>query len=128
MVYSTLSLPVFVVRESLLYPFFISCRRRHTSCALVTGVQTCALPISALGRRLGVARAMWGRLAVAGVLNIAAFNLATSFAQLATSTSRAAILTFTMPLWSALFARLLLDERLDAAKTDRKSTRLNSSH
>src|SRR3546814_4584903 len=25
--------------------FFISSRRRHTSCALVTGVQTCALPI-----------------------------------------------------------------------------------
>src|SRR3546814_18210858 len=25
--------------------FFFSCRRRHTSCALVTGVQTCALPI-----------------------------------------------------------------------------------
>src|SRR3546814_8526768 len=26
--------------------FFFSIRRRHTSCALVTGVQTCALPIS----------------------------------------------------------------------------------
>src|SRR3546814_5861888 len=26
--------------------FFLSSRRRHTSCALVTGVQTCALPIS----------------------------------------------------------------------------------
>src|SRR3546814_1187783 len=28
--------------------FFFSSRRRHTGCALVTGVQTCALPISAL--------------------------------------------------------------------------------
>src|SRR3546814_10225574 len=27
--------------------FFFSSRRRHTSCALVTGVQTCALPIYA---------------------------------------------------------------------------------
>src|SRR3546814_2442429 len=27
--------------------FFCSSRRRHTSCALVTGVQTCALPIFA---------------------------------------------------------------------------------
>src|SRR3546814_1728612 len=26
--------------------FFFSSRRRHTRCALVTGVQTCALPIS----------------------------------------------------------------------------------
>src|SRR3546814_14088279 len=28
--------------------FFFSSRRRHTRCALVTGVQTCALPIYAL--------------------------------------------------------------------------------
>src|SRR3546814_9216717 len=30
--------------------FFFSSRRRHTRCALVTGVQTCALPISSLGQ------------------------------------------------------------------------------
>src|SRR3546814_3802596 len=30
----------------LFHLFFFSSRRRHTSCALVTGVQTCALPIS----------------------------------------------------------------------------------
>src|SRR3546814_1729620 len=28
--------------------FFFSSRRRHTRCALVTGVQTCALPISGI--------------------------------------------------------------------------------
>src|SRR3546814_8496600 len=28
-----------------MYLFFFSSRRRHTRCALVTGVQTCALPI-----------------------------------------------------------------------------------
>src|SRR3546814_3632950 len=28
--------------------FFFSSRRRHTRCALVTGVQTCALPILAV--------------------------------------------------------------------------------
>src|SRR3546814_5067818 len=33
---------------------FLSSRRRHTSCALVTGVQTCALPISELGAYLFV--------------------------------------------------------------------------
>src|SRR3546814_5685311 len=34
--------------------FLFSSRRRHTRCALVTGVQTCALPICGLerGRRL----------------------------------------------------------------------------
>src|SRR3546814_2470786 len=29
----------------MIFLFFFSSRRRHTSCALVTGVQTCALPI-----------------------------------------------------------------------------------
>src|SRR3546814_13051548 len=33
--------------------FFFSSRRRHTRCALVTGVQTCALPISSQRQRLG---------------------------------------------------------------------------
>src|SRR3546814_7605842 len=32
--------------------FFFSSRRRHTRCALVTGVQTCALPISFFGPRV----------------------------------------------------------------------------
>src|SRR3546814_8914505 len=30
----------------MVFYFFFSSRRRHTRCALVTGVQTCALPIS----------------------------------------------------------------------------------
>src|SRR3546814_6139576 len=29
----------------VMFKFFFSSRRRHTSCALVTGIQTCALPI-----------------------------------------------------------------------------------
>src|SRR3546814_9308628 len=32
--------------DCLVLFFFFSSRRRHTRCALVTGVQTCALPIS----------------------------------------------------------------------------------
>src|SRR3546814_10212292 len=35
-----------VVRSLHMWFFVISSRRRHTRCALVTGVQTCALPIS----------------------------------------------------------------------------------
>src|SRR3546814_15488012 len=34
--------------------FFFSSRRRHTRCALVTGVQTCALPISSAAAGIGV--------------------------------------------------------------------------
>src|SRR3546814_1703428 len=36
--------------------FFFSSRRRHTRCALVTGVQTCALPIYLCRRRGGTRR------------------------------------------------------------------------
>src|SRR3546814_14244143 len=35
--------------------FFFSSRRRHTRCALVTGVQTCALPISVADVKLTIA-------------------------------------------------------------------------
>src|SRR3546814_4135219 len=37
----------------MIYSFFISSRRRHTRCALVPGVQTCALPISLLPGSVG---------------------------------------------------------------------------
>src|SRR3546814_19530524 len=38
--------------------FFFSSRRRHTRCALVTGVQTCALPIYPAPRPAGAVRAI----------------------------------------------------------------------
>src|SRR3546814_9107846 len=34
-----------------IFDFFFSSRRRHTRCALVTGVQTCALPILRIAAR-----------------------------------------------------------------------------
>src|SRR3546814_10306223 len=37
-------------RSISFFCFFFSSRRRHTRCALVTGVQTCALPIYDLAR------------------------------------------------------------------------------
>src|SRR3546814_4730118 len=39
--------------------FFFSTRRRHTSCALVTGVQTCALPIWRGGSRAPTCASTW---------------------------------------------------------------------
>src|SRR3546814_6162683 len=38
-----------VIRIYIWIVIFFSSRRRHTSCALVAGVQTCALPISKPG-------------------------------------------------------------------------------
>lgn len=63
-----------------------------------------------LRRRLSVGASSWFPLAAAGTLNIAAFNIFSAFAQLNTTTSRAAILTYTMPIWSTLLAALFLRE------------------
>ena len=49
-------------------------------------------------------------LTVAGCLNVAFFTVLTAFAQLATTTSRVAVLTYTMPIWAALMARVVLGE------------------
>src|SRR3546814_14950668 len=43
--------------------FFFSSRRRHTRCALVTGVQTCALPISVWTPALGAEAARGSEIA-----------------------------------------------------------------
>jgi len=67
----------------------------------------------ARGVPLAVPRAQWPRLVVAGFLSIAAFNVLLAFAQLAAPTSRAAILTFTMPIWATLLARPILGEPFD---------------
>src|SRR3546814_5874463 len=50
--FCSMSLIVVVV---MLWFFFCSSRRRHTRCALVTGVQTCALPICYPGTILALA-------------------------------------------------------------------------
>src|SRR3546814_10541223 len=59
--------------------FLFSSRRRHTRCALVTGVQTCALPISC--NQLRVCRAVRqqprGDVAAANVLGQCASDIVT---------------------------------------------------
>jgi drug/metabolite transporter (DMT)-like permease len=62
---------------------------------------------------LAVPREHWRTLAIAGLFGVAGFNICAVFAQLSMPTSRAAILTFTMPLWVALFSWLFLNEALD---------------
>src|SRR3546814_6386244 len=64
----------------LFFSFFFSSRRRHTRCALVTGVQTCALPIST-----GSTKALQGDIAQtaygaskAGVHNLT-YNIAAQY-------------------------------------------------
>lgn len=67
----------------------------------------------ARGRHLRPDRGTWRALTASGLLNVAAFTLCTAFAQLHTTTARAAVLAYTMPMMSALLAWALLGERLD---------------
>jgi drug/metabolite transporter (DMT)-like permease len=58
----------------------------------------------------------WLHVAVASVLNIVGFTMLSSFALLMAATSRVAMLSYTMPIWAALFAWLALGERLNTAR------------
>jgi len=53
----------------------------------------------------------WPAVCIGGLLTVAAFNFCTAFAQLATTTTRATVLTYTFPMLSALLAWLWLGER-----------------
>src|SRR3546814_10346026 len=82
---------------------FFSSRRRHTRCALVTGVQTCALPIYAVNVYI-VTTILPSIVADIGGLEYYAWN-------------------------TTLFVvASILGSALSPKSIDRKSTRLNSSH
>ncbi|MCA1326498.1 DMT family transporter [Herbaspirillum sp. alder98] len=86
-----------------------------------TGLGVAACTVFALGLlRRRPMRLPRGRerlhVVVAGLLNVALFNILLTFAQLGAATSRVAIITYSMPLWATLAARLVLGERLDAMR------------
>src|SRR3546814_7173755 len=107
--------------------FFFSSRRRHTRCALVTGVQTCALPISLSDR---------GMLPAAGEVAPEAVEEDDD------EEDSEVIEGSERELLEATFGEHLLPHEVDLAtaggeaedasaasgEEDRKSTRLNSSH
>ena len=75
------------------------------------GALLLALLARAQRKALWPARAAWPGILIGGALTIVAFNFCTVFAQLNTSTSRAAVLTYTMPMMSAALAWWFLGER-----------------
>src|SRR3546814_9924045 len=139
------------------YVFFVTSRRRHTRCALVTGVQTCALPIFTGGRR-GIGEAISLKLKEQGVTVVA--NYAGNDEKARTFTERTGIAARKWDVgdhqacldncariaeeFGAIDivvnnagitrdgtpARMSYDDWDDVmrVKLDRKSTRMNSSH
>ena len=59
----------------------------------------------------------WTHVTIASLLNIVAFTVFGSFAQLTAATSRVTILAYTMPIWAVLFAWPLLGERPNRIQT-----------
>jgi drug/metabolite transporter (DMT)-like permease len=54
-------------------------------------------------------------LTVAGILNVLSFSLGSVIAMMFAGTGRVAMLAYTMPIWAALFAWLVLGDRLTRA-------------
>jgi drug/metabolite transporter (DMT)-like permease len=86
--------------------------------ALTLTLGALALASLALFRRqsLKVRRDHWVRLFAAGALTVASFAILTTLAQLSLPTSRAAVLAYTMPIWAAVMARVMLGERFTARR------------
>jgi len=53
---------------------------------------------------------------IAGFFNVSAFQILSSFAQLSGATSRAIIITYSMPIWTTMLSRVVLGERLNAIR------------
>src|SRR3546814_8189542 len=96
--------------------FFFSSRRRHTRCALVTGVQTCALPILQVVHFL----AAYGRIFHSAVSKLA-MPIVCALSCAMTSSQRRATVSMSRPASMKPTVRPM-------KVRDRKSTRLKSSH
>lgn len=68
------------------------------------------------GVSLAVPHGERGKVLIAGFFNVAVFNICSAYAQVYGTTSRAVVIAYSMPIWSALLARIILKEKLTAAK------------
>jgi drug/metabolite transporter (DMT)-like permease len=85
--------------------------------SLGLGALTLVIVVAAQRRKVMMPNATaWAHVFVAAILNIVGFSLLSSFALLQAATSRVAILSYTMPIWAALFAWLVLGERFNRAR------------
>ena len=68
------------------------------------------------GHNLKVPRGEYVHIMIAGFFNVAAFQVLSGFAQLSGATSRAIIITYSMPIWTTVLSRFVLGERLNAIR------------
>jgi drug/metabolite transporter (DMT)-like permease len=65
------------------------------------------------GHNLRVPRGEYFHVMVAGFFNVAAFQILSGFAQMYGETSRAIIITYSMPIWATILGWLMLGDRLN---------------
>ena len=70
----------------------------------------------AAGNNLRVPRAMWWKLAVLAFFNVTCWNMMVAFGLTMIPSGRAAILAFTMPVWSVPLSAWLLGEQITPRK------------
>ncbi|HEX5212488.1 MAG TPA: DMT family transporter [Pseudolabrys sp.] len=64
------------------------------------------------GHDLRVPRGEMKHVMIAGFFNVAAFQILSGFAQLSGATSRAIIITYSMPIWTTMLSAVVLGEKL----------------
>ena len=68
------------------------------------------------GHNLKVPRGEYIHIMIAGLFNVAGFQILSGFAQLSGATTRAIIITYSMPIWTTVLSCLVLGERLNAIR------------
>jgi drug/metabolite transporter (DMT)-like permease len=74
------------------------------------------LAASVTGHNMKLPRGEYVHVMVAGLLNVAGFQVLSGFAQLSGATSRAIIITYSMPIWTVVLSWLVLGERLNTIR------------
>ena len=80
------------------------------------GAITLVLATWLSGRSFKVPPGAFKHILIAGFFNVSVFNIFSAFAQLYGATSRAVIITYSMPIWASVLAWLILGDRLDRVK------------
>jgi drug/metabolite transporter (DMT)-like permease len=68
------------------------------------------------GHNLRVPRGEYVHVMLAGFLNVSGFQILSGFAQLSGATTRAIIITYSMPIWTTVLSWLFLGERLNTVR------------
>ena len=80
------------------------------------GAATLFTAATLTGHKLKVPRNEYIHVMIAGLFNVAGFQILSGFAQLSGATTRAIIITYSMPIWTTVASHFVLGERLNAIR------------